>query len=200
MSRATGTSRTTATAQRDGGPSLRLTSQITTDETGTENEQISSGYTAGGYTPGEANAGITCGCAFGGPGAYGYNPDFGYAPGGGGMSVWPGVPACCDPWFGYCGEPRCFTTCNCKQGTYQYFHCASRRLFARVAEMEQRRSVLQALRDVLRSEGMQHRGKLCEMPVCLVRSGGLCIRRRLLHARCRDNQRHGCEADACGQV
>jgi hypothetical protein len=95
----------------------QLTSQIVTNE-GTADAGAAA---SGGYVPAEASATIGAGCAYGGMGAYGYNPDFGYGPGG--MSVWPGVPACCDPWFGYCGEPRCFYTCNCHQGTYQVFHC-----------------------------------------------------------------------------
>ncbi|HEY1603062.1 MAG TPA: hypothetical protein VGG64_25890 [Pirellulales bacterium] len=123
--RATGTSRTSDAAQRDNGPSLRLTSQVTSEEIVTEEGQVSGEYADAGYAPGEAATGVSCGAAFGGPGASGYFPDFGYTAAGGRMSVWPGVPACCDPWFGYCGEPRCFNACGCHQGTYQYFHCAS---------------------------------------------------------------------------
>ena len=98
--------------------SARLTSQVGTDETATET--VPSG-SAEGYVPPESHTTITAGCAYSGMGGYGYNPDFGYGPNG--MSVWPGVPACCDPWFGYCGEPRCFYECTCHQGTYQMFHC-----------------------------------------------------------------------------
>lgn len=41
-----------------------------------------------------------------------------YAPGV--FSVWPGVPACCDPWLGYCQEPRCYP-CAKGQGRYLYY-------------------------------------------------------------------------------
>ena len=106
------------------GPKLQLTSQIVQEgpvAVGEENSYSQDAVTAG-YMPAEASAGMAAGCAFapfGGYG-YGYNPDFGAGPNG--MSVWPGVPACCDPWFGYCGEPRCYK-CNCHQGTFQYYHC-----------------------------------------------------------------------------
>jgi hypothetical protein len=45
----------------------------------------------------------------------GYGP---YAPGV--FSVWPGIPACCDPWLGYCQEPRCYP-CAKGQGRYIYY-------------------------------------------------------------------------------
>jgi hypothetical protein len=102
-------------------PFLHLTSIAVVTDDGSESDAELRGHAFGAYVPAEATAGITAGCAFSGAGPYGYNPDFGYGPGG--MSVWPGVPACCDPWFGYCGEPRCFYECNCHQGTYQVFHC-----------------------------------------------------------------------------
>ena len=35
-------------------------------------------------------------------------------------SRWPGVPACCDPWLGYCQEPRCYP-CARGQGRYIYY-------------------------------------------------------------------------------
>jgi len=41
-----------------------------------------------------------------------------YAPGV--FSVWPGVPACCDPWIGYCQEPRGYA-CAKGQGRYIYY-------------------------------------------------------------------------------
>jgi hypothetical protein len=50
---------------------------------------------------------------------YGGGPYAGpYAPGV--FSVWPGVPACCDPWLGYCQEPRCYP-CAKGQGRYLYY-------------------------------------------------------------------------------
>ncbi len=36
------------------------------------------------------------------------------------MSPWPGVPACCDPWLGYCHEPRCYP-CAKGRGHYTYY-------------------------------------------------------------------------------
>jgi len=110
--------------QATTAPKTRLTAQVTTDGgiiIGNTPTEGSDGYVAGGYNPADSHAGITAGCAFGIAGAYGYNPDFGVGPNG--MSVWPGVPACCDPWLGYCGEPRCFNACNCGKGTFQYYHC-----------------------------------------------------------------------------
>lgn len=122
------TSTVSETRHQDDGPKLRVASHSTADEPAAET--IGEGYAAGSYAPAEA-AGTACGCAYGqggyggggnygGNGWYGYNPDFGSLSGG--MSVWPGVPACCDPWFGYCGEPRC-NACSCHKGRYMYFHC-----------------------------------------------------------------------------
>jgi hypothetical protein len=111
------------------GPKLTLTSQIVAEgpegpvAVGDGDGHVEGGAVAG-YMPAEAGAPMAAGCAFGPFGGYGYgygyNPDFGAGPNG--MSVWPGIPACCDPWFGYCGEPRCYK-CNCHQGTFQYYHC-----------------------------------------------------------------------------
>ncbi len=94
-------------------PPARLTSQVVAEEEGAyaAGEIGSGGYVAGG-------AGVSYGA--GGVSMYGYNPDFGIMPGG--MSVWPGVPACCDPWLGYCGEPRC-NHCSCRRGRYLYVRC-----------------------------------------------------------------------------
>jgi hypothetical protein len=36
------------------------------------------------------------------------------------FSVWPGVPACCDPWLGFCQEPRHYS-CAKGQGRYIYY-------------------------------------------------------------------------------
>jgi len=104
-------------------PSARLTSQTPSDVYGNyaAGEAAGSGQyiaTDDPGVPGDLAAGYAYTTRPGGN--YGYNPDFGYGPGG--MSVWPGVPACCDPWFGYCGEPRC-NHCSCGKGQYQYIHC-----------------------------------------------------------------------------
>ena len=56
----------------------RLTSQVTTDGTTTIGIAGGSDGAAEGYVSPEAHTNITAGCAFGGMGGYGYNPDFGY--------------------------------------------------------------------------------------------------------------------------
>ena len=103
-------------------PATRLTSQVPTEFSGpydaTGGISGQSIATDDPGMPGDLAAGYAY--AAQGGGNYGYNPDFGFAPGG--MSVWPGIPACCDPWFGYCGEPRC-NHCSCGKGQYQYIHC-----------------------------------------------------------------------------
>jgi|GEM_PF-4275594 len=55
--------------------------------------------------------------AGGGCGSDGYGGD---AYRGEVFSVWPGVPACCDPWLGYCQEPRHYP-CAKGQGRYIYY-------------------------------------------------------------------------------
>ncbi|HVU87826.1 MAG TPA: hypothetical protein VHD36_10935 [Pirellulales bacterium] len=94
-------------------PSPRLTSQVAVAE---ESSYAAGDIGTGGYVAGGGGVGYGAG----GVSIYGYNPDFGIMPGG--MSVWPGVPACCDPWLGYCGEPRC-NHCSCRRGRYLYFRC-----------------------------------------------------------------------------
>ncbi|HEY4311163.1 MAG TPA: hypothetical protein VGN12_17065 [Pirellulales bacterium] len=88
-------------------PSARLTSQAAGEQVEEKEGAYSAGELSGGYV---ANGG----------GWFGSRPDFGVLPGG--MSVWPGVPACCDPWLGYCGEPRC-NHCSCGRGRYLYYRC-----------------------------------------------------------------------------
>jgi hypothetical protein len=112
-------------------PSARLTSQII-GESATDGAYSAGEMTSGGYVAsGGGNAMPYVGASPVDPGppgpgygpwgvAYGYNPDFGIV--GNGMSVWPGVPACCDPWLGYCGEPRC-NHCSCGRGRYLYVRC-----------------------------------------------------------------------------
>jgi len=114
------------TARRVEGPKLHKASQVVVEEPIAE-DAGEAAYASGTFqSAGAAGGGARCGCAFDGMGGYGgvsqygYNPDFGNLQGG--MSVWPGVPACCDPWFGYCGEPRC-NKCSCGKGRYLYYHC-----------------------------------------------------------------------------
>jgi hypothetical protein len=90
----------------------RLTSQAANEE---ESSYLGGDIGTGGYAAG----GIPRYGA-GGVSTKGYYPDFGVMPGG--MSVWPGVPACCDPWLGFCGEPRC-NHCSCGRGRYLYMRC-----------------------------------------------------------------------------
>lgn len=108
-----------ATAKTTQTATARKVSQVS------EAEEVptgpSEGDQPGEYVPtGAGYGGLTPGYAYGPLGPYGYRPDFGYVNGN--MSAWPGVPACCDPWFGYCGEPRCYP-CACGQGRYMYYHC-----------------------------------------------------------------------------
>jgi hypothetical protein len=91
----------------------RLTSQVVSDE---ESSYLGGDIGTGGYVAGgDPSYGAR------GVSTKGYYPDFGVVPGG--MSVWPGVPACCDPWLGYCGEPRC-NHCSCGRGRYLYMRCS----------------------------------------------------------------------------
>ncbi len=102
--------------------SARLTSQIVNDNiidgAYSAGEMTSGGYVGSGDDPVPPNPGVVNYGPWGT--GYGYHPDFGIV--GNGMSVWPGVPACCDPWLGYCGEPRC-NHCSCGRGRYLYVRC-----------------------------------------------------------------------------